>query len=366
LANLAPGTAPFARAMARMIISRGRGGQAAGVVELAAVLVKTLENDVVEAGAEGAYAFALAHAAGQLLFLGRYEIVEPLVLRADRLARSARSHDDPALLGWADDARSSVAMLEGDMGACVLLMASAGRHFVAAGDLRQACVEDGYVGYGYLELGAFDEAERALRECIVRAERLGLPHTVASAGHNLGLALAMQGKVEEAVRLLRNAITTFDELRDNRLACASRRYLSVALTLAGDLDGAEEETRRALAKSESGGPARAASLAFCASVLLLRERSTEGLAFAREAHEILREFGSIDTEDALVRRVYAEALHATGDIAGAREAIAEAKSELIRRAAKISDPAWRKSFLENVAEHARTFALAKAWAAGAA
>ena len=254
-------------------------------------------------------------------------------------------------------------MLEGDMGACVLLMESAGRHFVAAGDLRQACVEDGYVGYGYLDLGVFGDAERVLRECIGRATRLGLPHVVASAGHNLGMACTMQGKLDEARELLRAAVATFGALGDNRLECASLRYLAVALALSGDLEGAEEATRRSLASVESGGPSRAAALAAHASILLLRGKATEALALAEQAHAIIVELGSLDTEDALVRLTYAEALGATGNVEAAREAVADAKDELLRRAAKISNPTWRESFLEKVRDHARTFALARALSA---
>jgi tetratricopeptide (TPR) repeat protein len=360
LAKVMPGSVAFARSLARIVISRGRRGRAEEVLDLSLRLVTVLESGVVAPGAEGAYVFALAHAAAQLLFLGRYENVEPLVLRASRLAQSVAGNADPALLGWADDARSSLAMLDGDMGACILLMSSAARHFIAAGDLRQACVEDGYVGYGYLDLGVFDEAERVLRECIGRAERLGLPHVVASAGHNLGLACAMQGKLEEGKELLHAAIATFAAQGDNRLECASRRYLAVVLALAGDLDGSLESTRKALEGVESGGPSRAGSLAVHASILLLRQRGQEALEFAEQAYAIVRELGSLDTDDALVRRAYAEALLATGNAPAAREVIEGARDELVRRAAKISDPSWRKSFLERVPEHARTFAIAKA------
>jgi eukaryotic-like serine/threonine-protein kinase len=359
LASVSRGSAHFARTVARMVIARGRRTRPEGVIELASLLVETLEEGAVARGAESAYAFALAHAAGQLMFLGKYEHVGPLVARADRLAQGST---DPSLLGWADDARSSLAMLEGDMGACVLLMASASHHFVAAGDLRQACIEDGYIGYGYLELGVYGEAERVLRECLTRAERLGLPHVVATAQHNLGLACALQGRVGEGVELLNAAIATFAELKDARLLAASLKYLSIAQVLAGDLEAAEASTQKALAES-GPGPARASALAAHASVLLVRGKNKEALAYATQAHDILAELGSLDTEDALVRRVHAEALYVGGDQVAAGRCIEDAKVELIRRGAKISVLEWRKSFLENVPEHARTFVLANAWAA---
>jgi len=42
-------------------------------------------------------------------------------------------------------------------------------------------------------------------------------------------------------------------------------------------------------------------------------------------------------------------------------AITVARDKLLKNADKIGDPAYRKSFLENVPENARTLALARAW-----
>ena len=88
---------------------------------------------------------------------------------------------------------------------------------------------------------------------------------------------------------------------------------------------------------------------------------SEAAAAAREAMELLEELGGIDEGESLVRLVHAEALSASGDFAGARRMIATARERLLERAAKISDPAWRASFLERVPENARTMALARAW-----
>jgi eukaryotic-like serine/threonine-protein kinase len=360
LENLPPGSTHYQRALARLIISSGRRGRADRVTELAGLLVSALEAGRVTREAEGACVFALAHAAAQLLFLGHYELVEPLVVRADRIARSDPGRDDPSLAGWADDARSSLAMRQGDMGECVVLMASAGRHFVAAGDLRQACTEDVNVGFGFLELGVFEEAERALRDAVERAERLEIPHVVAAAQHNLALACGMLGKLDEARALLRAAIATFAAQGDRRLEAAARRYLTDILVMAGDLAGAEREARHAVALDLSG-PGRAEARGTLASVLLARGVAREALGFAKEAHAILAELGPLDNDDTHVRRAYAEALYVTGDVNGAREVIGTACKELLRRAAKISNEVWRQSFLERVHEHARTFALAKAW-----
>ena len=59
--------------------------------------------------------------------------------------------------------------------------------------------------------------------------------------------------------------------------------------------------------------------------------------------------------------IHAEALDATGDHAGTHTAIARALTDLLARAEKIGTPAYRKPFLENVPENARTLTLARQW-----
>jgi predicted secreted Zn-dependent protease len=72
--------------------------------------------------------------------------------------------------------------------------------------------------------------------------------------------------------------------------------------------------------------------------------------------------GQIEEGESLVRLVWAEALEANGRHDEAREAIGRAHARLMERAAKIGDEALRASFLERVAENARTLELAAAWA----
>jgi hypothetical protein len=99
--------------------------------------------------------------------------------------------------------------------------------------------------------------------------------------------------------------------------------------------------------------------------VLLRRGAAEGaLAAAREAIDLLDTLGTLEEGEALVRLVYAEALHASTDRRAA-SAILDARDHLLDRAAKIRDPLLRRSFLERVPENARTVALAREWAAEA-
>lgn len=61
------------------------------------------------------------------------------------------------------------------------------------------------------------------------------------------------------------------------------------------------------------------------------------------------------------RLVHALALEATGDHAGACQALSAARDRLVSQAAKIGDPAMRRGFLEDLPENARTLALARQW-----
>jgi len=64
---------------------------------------------------------------------------------------------------------------------------------------------------------------------------------------------------------------------------------------------------------------------------------------------------------AFVRLVHAEALHANSAHDRARHAIADARTRLFTIADRIAEPAYRKNFLDNVPENARTLALARDW-----
>jgi hypothetical protein len=64
---------------------------------------------------------------------------------------------------------------------------------------------------------------------------------------------------------------------------------------------------------------------------------------------------------AFVRLAHAEALQAAGDADAARRAIEAARARLFAIAAKIPEPDYRRAFLDDVPEHARTLTLARTW-----
>jgi tetratricopeptide (TPR) repeat protein len=312
-----------------------------------------------EMDALAAYVTAMAPAAAQLLYHGDYALAGEVLDALDRV--STETTLPPTAAGWVDDARATRAMLAGDMAACVTHMERAAACFERASDLRNACIQRGYVGYGQMELGLYTEAESSLRQALEVGDRLGIPTTVASAKHNLGLALARLGKIEEACAVEREAIEMFAAQGNRRLEAASRHYLALILMACGEHRAAEESARAALDVGELSAPMRATSLGGYAAVLVALGRPAEALAPAREAVRILDELGTLEEGEVGIRLAHAEALAASGDAEGARGSIALAREKVLAAAAKLSDARIRQSFLERVPVHVRTLALAAEW-----
>jgi tetratricopeptide (TPR) repeat protein len=210
-------------------------------------------------------------------------------------------------------------------------------------------------------LGAYAEAETALRESLVTAERMGLTSAAAIARQNLGLTLAHRGTLQEARAVEERAAEAMTLSGETILAACSYAYLAEILLLARNHAAAERAALEALATvGDREHEVRALASAMLARVLLATHRAPEALAASARAVEGLSPNASFGGE-AVVRLVRAEALNAASDVEGAREAIGIARERLLASAGKISSAELRRSFLERVPTNARTLQLAKEW-----
>jgi tetratricopeptide (TPR) repeat protein len=316
-------------ALGEAVLAAGRLGHEQRLDELVQAL-----RQVSDAEATGTYLITLAQAAGVLFFFGRHDLAAPLFSRVDTMQKSLAAARDPAVAAWIQRARAIRALQGGDPSEYLRLMESTAASFEAAGDLRSACGQRVNVGYAYMGIGAWRDAERALREALAAAQRMGLANVVATAQNNLGLALA------------------------RRVEGASRAYLASISMSAGQLEVAEREARAAAEILTVAPPARAYALAVLAQVLLARGDSGAALPVAREAHALLDSLGSMEEGEVLVRLSLAEALRACGDEPGTRRVLVAAHAKLTARAEKILDAGYRASFLQRVPENARVLALA--------
>lgn len=263
---------------------------------------------------------------------------------------------------WFRRCRGSRALHRGDVGQYLEEYQKTAAGFEQAGDVRNRCSARGSVGYALMELGAYAESARVLRETLDAARRIGLEHVALVCAHNLAMALARSGALAEGIALQEQAAEKARAQGDRRLEGGARLYLATTLALDGQLEAAERAAREAAEITRSMPILLPSTLATLARVLLGQGRRDEALAAAREAVSLRDAVAGVDEGESLVRLVHAEALEAAGDHEAAREAIVKAHRRLLERAARIQQAVWRESFLGNVPDNARTIALGAAWA----
>ncbi len=302
----------------------------------------------------GARVTATAQAAFQLFQNGHYELAQRLL---DQIEQVSGAQVGPNILARVHQARSTRAMYAGDVGAYLECEQAAADEFERAGDQRYACQQRGNVGYASLEIGAFADAERHLRVALEAATRLGLNSVVATAKHNLGRALQYRGQLAEALAIEDEAFELFRAQGDRRLEGACRVYLSYILFELGDRDRSRRELEIALETAQP--PMKPQILASLARVHLACGATGEALANATEAAAILDQLGGVEEGESLVRLMLVEALLAVDARAEAITAASSAYARLLERAAKISSRDYRKLFVEQIPENARTIELAR-------
>jgi eukaryotic-like serine/threonine-protein kinase len=230
--------------------------------------------------------------------------------------------------------------------------------FDTTGIERAFLVMQLFRGMNLWHLGVPAPAERMLEQAVAIDQAMGQVSSLRR--FCLSWIRADRGALDEA-RALATELSEYG--RAQRLPpeeCRGRWVLAEVLRRQGDLDGAERELEVALRLVSP--LERPAILGTLSELRLAQGRAADALAVAEEAlarTTAMRGCGMF--RGAAIRLAHAEALHATGDLAAARAAIAEARAHLLAVAARIEDPTYRRSFLEEVPVNARTFARARAW-----
>ncbi|WP_437807354.1 protein kinase domain-containing protein [Sorangium sp. So ce1078] len=314
-------------------------------------------------GSQRAKLICLADGAAVLILGGRYTEGAALLEAAE--GDFAREEvPDMEVMARLHEARSYLALCTGDLGAAASGMEAAVHAFEQAGDHRNACNMSANLGVGYAELGDFERAESMLRAALAEADRMHLRDMRFAAEMNLAQVLACRGHMAEARALAESAATSSGQGGMVRTELIAHCYLAKIALASGDLDIAEREARAAAALAPSAPTFAVQAAAVLARALLGLGRIDEAMRAAAGASAQLSEFGTLEEGEPLVRLTYAEALAASGRHAEAIAAIASARTALLARAEKLSDPAWRERFLRDVPDNARTLELARQWLGG--
>jgi tetratricopeptide (TPR) repeat protein len=290
-----------------------------------------------------------------LVRAGKLDLARAVFDRGQEMASELTS--DPEMLAWMDVANAEIALCRGDVVTNLRLCEGAVSGFVAAGDVRNACLQRCNIGIAYMELGLYAKAERMLRDAIVVGEPMKL-NFIGPARTNLGLVLARLGDTEQALDIASSALEQCAQAGHRRYEAVTRLYRAEILRMRGDFAEAEAESRRAIEAAAVAPAARANAMALLADILLECARPREAIDPAREAMGILQSSPGLEAGESLIRLVYALALDAMGQTHLAVEHAREAQRRLLERARLINNPVWRQSFLENIPENARTRALA--------
>ncbi len=330
-----------------------------GLTDQVEALIRRLADQGLGAEVTGIVALGFGGGAARaLIFMGRYDEARRFLAPLERLERDA-ARCDPVALGWSRWVRVLEALFMDDdpMRGLELAHASAAA-FEQSGDHRMQLFAKVFAGWCLLGLGAFERAEALLREVIASSERRSMRYAEMMARHFLAYAAAGSGAVLDACALLMASRDAFLEAGNRTQEGHARIALAVFRMLAGDHDAARDEALGAIDLLSLDRVNRADALATLAQIELKRGALGSALDAARAAMDILGSVGSLGFSEAHVRLVFVEALAASGDHAGSRAALREARSRLLARADKITDPALRESFLVRVRRNARTLDLA--------
>jgi hypothetical protein len=333
-----------------------------GLVDVARADGERLLAAADDAPMTPARVIATSRIATSLGVVGLYEIADALLAPIDR--DEAFIAKEPAARAFLLDANVARATRAGDLERAALLAGDAVASFDLLGDARNAARQRLSAGWALAELGAYAFAESVLDEAAEDAERLGLLHVVNDAKLRLGHIYVRTNRAEQAVRTITEALEGFAGQKDRVGEGRARAYLAGVHYFAGDHEASAIEQLRALPLLEHSPPHRAALMAFMTRTLMNRKGPPdEVFAAGVEAMRLLEAVGGVGEGEALIRITYAEAHHYRGDVEGAKRAIAAARERLLARAAQISTPSWRNSFLREVFEHARTLMRAGEWLA---
>ncbi|WP_437769546.1 protein kinase [Sorangium sp. So ce281] len=175
------------------------------------------------------------------------------------------------------------------------------------------------------------------------------------------VSLLERRRITEALEMAGSLLQHMLARGDRSRSVIPRQLLAEGRLLLGELAQAEE------ALCAAGDPAvmapflGAVHLSLFAEIRLRQGRTEEACAMAGEALALQRQAGTVFLlRQEVIPALYAEALHAKGDAEAARAVVREERGALLARAARIEEPAFRRSFLENVSANARTLTLARA------
>lgn len=302
-----------------------------------------------ECGDPDVLAFALARYGWVLLYSGHLQKAEEAIGEATELSPQTRPATAAVVASW----RAQLAAAQGDPSARRDAFEEAIRLCREAGDLRRTAQAESNLADTFNRVGLYAEAEEALRASLQLSRRVGNRSAEGYALANLGYALTRLGRTDEAIVTFDEATAIADEISQPRLKIALRVYRARALL---HVWAPEEVVREAEAAADDAR--RADMPAVCVNALSVAARAwlqkgdaEMALSLGRRAMQLHDEIGALEEDEIDVFLTHVRVLLANGDRDEAHAVLAKGKARLKELADKITDPEWRRRFLEDVKEH---------------
>ena len=210
------------------------------------------------------------------------------------------------------------------------------------------------LGNAYIQLGRNVQAIEVLKRGVQLARGIGHRQYSAYGLLNLGLAHLRNGEPDLAQGELEASISELEALQDRFGEAVGQSYLALAKEACGEHADALDRFAHAqatLAEIGVHGSAHDAT-AGLARCLLALGRVEEAGEQAEVLWKHLSDSGPGGMEfPVLAYQTCADLFAQAGDLRRSRAAVEKGSRELLDRAEKIGDPAWRSFFLEEVPEH---------------
>ena len=284
---------------------------------------------------------------------------EPYLRRMVEIAEKYR-HDDLLTAAWTEFALMFAAReIRNDLWLARQHSMAAADRYAAAGAREYLAIAKAHLGLSYMQLGLRSEAESLLDDVLA----------TPGAG-NLAYMYAAYYKCRLVVEQLRfdQALEMTAKLAGDALAASDFVMFWCARLLTAGIFALTDRLDQADAVLDELGLEnaflpflRARLLTIRSEVCRRRGRAEEALANAVESLEAGRAGPRYNYGKDHLQWRYCLALHAAGRMDEAREAIRNARDELLTCAATIPDEAVRRSYLEDVTIHSMTLAYAREW-----
>jgi hypothetical protein len=354
---LRPGSYRWCKAMGTMLTITSLSGKLYHFGRL----VEGFAAVEVDPEARTAYVEAGALLAVMFAYLGRRTQSRLFVERVQAIG-SLQGDDDATAVGWVHFARVYYSRLLGTDPWHTLAISRQGSNaFEQAGSTRNYVFLNNFTGIVQAELGEPEAGAATMRRVLLVAQKLNEALALSRTGVCLAFILCFHGPIaacDEAIQLADQTVKTRG-INSVYLGMA-HDVLGHAHLRNGRIEAAEREARRALEVLTSIPVLRLSASATLIRVLLTTGRIAEARAVADASLTEAERIDGIGFAEVRLRVAAAEARHAAGDGDGARAVLRSALEHIAARADRITDPAWRTSYLGRVPDNLRARELGDA------